>query len=187
MKNPPSLDEVTEKVREIVEASVDQDAPLPIDQPLMASLGLDSLDLIESSFAIQEFFEFELSDRDALETLDQALGGGVIVAQGKLTPLGREMALARMPELKDQDLPENLSPLGLQNYLTVQSFGRLIHQFYRAVPDHCPETGEALVCRNFAIELAESKTPFPAPRGDALLDAWIATTVDKLRSENRIP
>ena len=174
MIHPPDMEALTRKILEIVETVVDNGEPLKPDIPLMSGLGLDSLDLIEVSFALEEFFEFQFGERNAVEVLDRALGGDRLIRTGKLTPEGLKMALRRMPELASLELPEELSPLELQQYYTIESFARLIREFYLAAPDRCPETGEAAVLDQFRIVYETSREPVPVPGGDELIDRWVA-------------
>ena len=174
--NCPTDAEITAKVIDIIEEAIDNDGPLEPDVPMMANLGFDSLDMIETGFALQEFFEFEFSDKDALEELDKALGAGVVIAEGKLTPLGRELLLERMPELRKLDLPKELTPATLQQYYTIETFARLIAEFYRAAPETCPQTGEPVKVVDFKIVAGENNHPVPVPSGDTLIDNWVGLT-----------
>ena len=182
-KNMPSWDDVLTKVREIVNESVDPDKPLRDDLPLMAEQGLDSLDLIELSFSMQEFFEFEFSDKNAIEELERALGDHSIVGEdGRLTAKGREMVLKRMPELKDIALPEDLTPLQLQQYFTVETFARLALEFFEAAPEICPQSGETIVADGFKVMTENSKKPVKLPSGDELIDRWVEETVATVKA-----
>ena len=174
--NCPTDAEITAKVIEIIEEAIDTEAELVTDAPMMNSLGFDSLDMIETGFALQEFFEFEFSDKDALEELDKALGEGTVIAEGKVTALGRQVLLERMPELKAVALPDELTPAALQQYYTIETFARLIAEFYRAAPEHCPESGEPVRIVDFKLVAGEDDHLVAAPTGDHLIDAWVSRT-----------
>ena len=179
--NPPGLDEISAKIMSLVEEQVDIKQPLRPDAPLMKELGFDSLDLIETSFTLQEFFGFEFSDKNAIEELEEVLGDGSIIKDHQITALGREMIFRRMPELKKVALPEELNPMELQQFYTIETFARLIREFYLHAPDQCPATGEAVAVEGFKIVSAQSRQPVEAPTGDALITAWAEKTAADLR------
>ncbi len=181
IKNAPSLESITEKVIEIMEENIEIAGELKKDAPLAAGLGLDSLDLIETSFSLQEFFEFDFSDKNAMEALNEVMGGELIIADGLLTDLGREMVLKRMPELSSVELPEKLTAAQLQQYFTVETFARLILEFYQAAPETCPETGESVVVKDFKIVAENSGTPVKTLSGDEIIDRWVNETVPVLQ------
>lgn len=182
LRKLPTIEQIREKVLAIIEESVDPDQPIKTDVPLMAGQGFDSLDLIETSFSLQEFFEFEFSDKNAIEELSKALGDYSIVSEaGQLTQLGREMVIKRMPELKDIKLPEKLTPLQLQEYYTVDTFARLILEFYKAAPEVCPETGEVVVIDEFKVVSAASGRPVKIPSGDEIVDRWVSEAMPAMK------
>ena len=179
----PTIEEIREKVINIIEDSVDPEDTVKPDVPLMAGQGFDSLDLIETGFSLQEFFEFEFSDKNAIEELSKALGDDSIISEsGHLTELGREMVFKRMPELKNVDLPQEITPLQLQQYYTVDTFSRLILEFYKAAPDVCPETGEAVVIEDFKVVTTASGRPVKIPTGDAIIDRWVSEAVPTVKT-----
>lgn len=179
----PTIKEIREKVVTIIEESVDPDESIKYDVPLMAGQGFDSLDLIETSFSLQEFFEFEFSDKNAIEELSKALGDHSIISEtGHLTEMGREMVFRRMPELKKVDLPKDLTPLQLQQFYTVDTFARLILEFYKAAPDVCPETGEAVVVEGFKVITAASGRPVKIPSGDDIIDRWVSEAIPTVKT-----
>ena len=174
MPSQPSLLELKAKVKELIEDTIETNEPLAYQRPLGRDYGLDSLDFIEVGFTLQEFFGFEFSDLNALEELERVVGGGQIILEGHLTELGKEQMLERMPELKTIALPEALNPVELQTYYTIETFARLMHEFYLAAPDVCPETGEPVVVEAFQVVSAHSKRPVPLPTGDELVLAWVS-------------
>ena len=181
MKHIPDLDQFVELVIKLIDEKIEPSEPVKTGVPLMRELGMDSLDLIELSFALQEFFEFEFSDKNAVEELEKALANRTIIAEGVITPLGIEMARQRMPELADIELPERITPVELQQFYTVETFARLIREFFTAAPETCPETGEAVVVRDFHIVTETSNKPVAVPSGDELIDAWVAATAKTLQ------
>jgi acyl carrier protein len=182
MKNGPEFQTIVDKVIAIIEAVVDTEAELRPTAPLMKELGFDSLDLIETSFSLEEFFGFEFNSKNPIEELNDALGGEAIVVQGKLTALGRDMVLRRMPELTGVDLPAELSVMELQQYFSIETFARLIAEFYDAAPDTCPETGEPVVVKDFKIVTESGGQPVRVPSGDELVDRWVATMTAMLKA-----
>jgi len=186
MKTPPSMDAIADKVTAIVEQSVSAKEPLKRDAPLAKVQGFDSLDLIETSFALQEFFGFELSDQSAIEALSDAMGDDSIIRDGKLTPLGKEMVFRRMPEMKTLDLPEALPANELQLFFTVETFARLVREFYLAAPDTDPGTGEPTELDGFKIVARDSRSPVDPPSGDEIIARWVAETAAELKQERKV-
>lgn len=179
----PAEQDVQNKVAEILGQTVDLEKELNPDSALMADLGLDSLDLIEFSFALEEFFEFPFSDKNPIESLDMELGEGLILdEQGHLTDLGMEMVFRRMPELKAMALPEALTPHALEQYYALTTFVRLIMEFYQALPEVDAESGERVVLKDLKPVTEESGTAVTPPEGDVLVSAWVEKTAAEIRA-----
>lgn len=180
MNNAPALDDIAEKIRELLTRIVDPQVELRLDTPLMKGLGLDSLDMIETSFALEEFFGFVFSGRNAVEELDRRLGDGRVLAQGTLTQLGREALFERMPELRSVALPATIHPAEIPLYFTIRTYARVIKDFYDHAPSVCPETGETVALDGFALVSETTRRPVAAPTGDELLDAWLEAKTSEL-------
>lgn len=172
-RTTPGLDALAEKIRELLSKIVDPSVRLELDRPLMRDHGLDSLDMIETSFALEEFFGFQFSGRNAIEELDRRLGNERILAGGALTPLGREVLLQRMPELGEVALPETLHAAEIPQYFTIRTYARVIQDYYDHAPRISPENGEPVVLDGFALVSARSRRPVEVPTGDELLDSWL--------------
>lgn len=172
MKQPPSASKLCEKIEEILRENIEVQGELTHDAALMKELGLDSLDMIELSFSLEEFFGFEFASKDAFEALDEATNGAILAA-GQFTDLGRKVVLQRAPELAEMGLPESLGPLGLQQYYSVATFARLIREFYLAAPDRCPRTGEDVIEKEFRLISANTSEPVGTLTGDDILEAWV--------------
>ncbi len=173
MQNPPTLSALESRVREIFVETLRPDEEVRTDLPLIEELGFDSLDIIELSFALEEEFGFEFSSRNAIEELDRRVGDNLILREGCLTALGRSIVVERMPELASVSLPEELSPAALPAHFTLETFARILHSFYLAAPDVCPETGETAVVDDFSIVSEISRQPVQVPSGDDLLETWL--------------
>jgi acyl carrier protein len=169
----PALDDIAEKIRELLSRIVDKNVELELDTPLMKGLGLDSLDMIETSFALEEFFGFQFSGRNAIEELDRRTGGGRILDHGVLTALGREILLGRMPELRAVTLPDTLHAAEIPQYFTINTYARVIKDYYDHAPKVCASTGEPVALDGFALVTERSRRPVAAPTGDQLLDSWL--------------
>ena len=183
MKSPPSFEAVEDKVREIFIETLEPDGELDYSRPLITELGFDSLDMIELSFALEEFFGIEFSSRNAITELDRIVGDDRILSESKLTDLGRELVLERMPELTKVDLPADLTVNSLPSYFTLHTFVRIIHDFYVHAPESCPESGEELVLAGFQVVGAESREPAELPAGDVLLQSWLEAKTAELAPE----
>ena len=182
MNGAPTHDAIEEKIREIFTQTLEPKGELRIDRPLIAELGYDSLDMIELSFALEEFFGFEFNSRNAIEELDQRLGSGSILDGGVLTELGRHVVLERMPELARVELRPELRASALPQYFSLNTFVRLIEDFYDHAPDTCPETGEAVVGDGFGIVSEISRRKVEAPSGDAIIEKWLQQKSSELSS-----
>ena len=182
MKSPPALDDLAETIREILVRIVKPGVDLELDRALMKEHGLDSLDMIETSFALEEFFGFDFSGRNAIQELESRLGGGRVLADGVLTPLGREALYERMPELRTVDLPPTLHAAELPQYFTIRTYARLIKDFYDHAPEVCPDSGEQVVLDGWSLVSERSRRPVDAPKGDQLLDSWLDAKARELGS-----
>lgn len=183
MQPIPSIEAIAHKLEEIIAEHVEFDRPMNHRAALMADLAFDSLDLVETGFCIQEYFDFEFSDRNALEVLDEALGGGLLIDSGLLTELGQQMAFLRMPELAQMALPQPCSPSDIQRFISLESFARLVAEFLRATPQICPKSGQDVVLVDFRPRTAVSNAPVPIPNGDKLLDEWVVGAVAQIRQQ----
>ncbi len=181
MQNPPSIAALAERLETLLAEHVDFKRPLDPKAALSADLGFDSLDLIETSFSIQEYFDFEFSDKNALEELDLALGGGQLIQNGRLTDLGFELLRERMPELAERPLPETMTPAEVQKYFSLETFARLVREFLVAVPDTCPKTGASIVLLDMVPRTTTGDKPECLPSGDQLLAAWVEDQAARLR------
>ena len=180
MHDPPRVDVIEQKVWEIFVETLEPPQEVPRDRPLIEELGFDSLDMIELSFALEEFFGFEFGSRNALEELDRRIGGEQILSDGLLTDLGREVVLERMPELRDVELPPDLAATALPRFFTLSTFARILHDFYVHAPDLCPKTGEPVVTRALELVTKSGAERVAAPSGDKLLDVWLETKAAQL-------
>jgi hypothetical protein len=129
--------------------------------------------MIETSFALEEFFGFQFSGRNAIEELDKRVGNGRILDQGALTALGRDVLLERMPELRAVTLPPTLHPAEIPQYFTIRTYARVIKDYYDHAPKSTADTGEPVVLDGFALVSERSRRAVAAPTGDELLDAWL--------------
>lgn len=183
MKQPPSSAMMCAQIEKILRENIDVEGELTHDAALMKDLNFDSLDMIELSFSLEEFFGFEFATKDAFETLDE-LTDGAILENGEFTERGRQVMLQRAPELASKELPEKLSPMVLQQYYSIETFARLIRAFYVAAPDVCPRTGETVVARDFKLVSEQSSEPVGTLTGDDILDAWAKETAAMLANES---
>lgn len=176
MRGAPDFDEVRRRVHEIAIATLGPEGEIPHDRALIEDLGFDSLDMIELSFALEEFFEFEFSSRNALEELDARIGPGRLLEDGVITNAGRQEILERMPELAAIDLPEVLTVATLTSFFSLDTFVRLIHDVYEGTAAVEPATGEERIVVDFKI-LTASGQSVTAATGDQLLDHWLEQRV----------
>jgi len=180
MRHPPSLDQITQKVTEVFSRELER--PIPTGESLMAGLNLDSLDLIEASFSLEDHFDFEFSDKNPIDQLDRALGGGRLVHEGLLTELGLQVLLERMPELEGLGPNAGMSLQEVERYYTIETYARLIQEFYEAMPETCPESGELVVLDGFKMVGGQSGQPIAPPNGDDVIQRWVNSQLERLPS-----
>ena len=71
MHLPPRVEVIEQKVWEIFVETLEPSQEVPRDRPLVEELGFDSLDMIELSFALEDFFGFEFGRLERLIGLDE--------------------------------------------------------------------------------------------------------------------
>lgn len=171
----PSFDEIAEQVLEIFNGITREQ--LRRDLPLIAEQGVDSLDMTEAAFDIEDLFGVEFPEREPLMELSKRLPPDTVVKDQFLTPRGRELLLERMPELSGVSLPEDLRVYDVARYWTVDTFARLIHDVfsYMARDD---ESGRAsAVWDGEGFVHADSREPVEPPPGEELLELWLTQKV----------
>ena len=182
VNNPPSLDVLAEKIRDLLVVTLKPEAQIDLTSSLMDELGFDSLDMIETSFALEEYFGFEFSGRNPVEELDRRLGADRILRDGVLTPLGKQVLFERMPELAEVDLPDGLHATQLPQHFNILTYARLVKDFYDHAPAICPETGEATVLDELKLVSQQSRKPVLCPTGDEILEQWLDSKAKELAS-----
>lgn len=182
MKNPPTLARLSEKIEKVLRENIEVTGTIDHQASLMSELNLDSLDMIELSFSLEEFFGFEFATKDAFEALNEA-SEGIILENGFFTNVGKNVVLKRAPELQNKDFPDQLSPSLMQQFYSVATFARLIQEFYLAAPDTCPRTGEPVVEREFRLQSESSAEPVGTKTGDDILDDWVGNMLAELKRE----
>ena len=182
MKNPPSIDTLAEAIQEILTETLIPEVELLLSSPLMKELGLDSLDMIEASFALEEAFDVEFSGRNAIEELDRVVGDEIILREGFLTDLGTKILLQRMPALAEVELPGSLRAADIPQYFTIRTFAGVIKDFYDQTPDLSPN-GEVAVLVGLEVISKGSGEPVPPPTGDEILESWLEEKSKEISGE----
>ena len=176
---PPTFEEICAKVTALFQTSVGNKKLIQPGVSLSAC-GFDSLDLIEASFTLEDFFGFQFNSENPIETLDQMLGGNRLVRAGLLTEIGRQVLLERMPELRKVGIPTELRIQYLPASFTIETFARLVHEFYVEVAAVAAVEGRTVVYRNMLPYWAETQTRVPVPDGDELVKRWAQTKAREL-------
>ncbi|MCB1044002.1 MAG: acyl carrier protein [Acidobacteria bacterium] len=178
MKQPPTLDELSLRIAQILSEATGRSVTR-FDQPLMRELGFDSLDMIEAAFSMEEHFGFQFAEHHPLEVLQQHLGDDRLIQDGVLTDLGKSVALKRMPELAAFEWTKT-SVAGLQQLYTVETYARMMSEFYQALPELEATTGEPIVLDDLKPITATTRTPVKPPSGDELVTRWAESMVQEL-------
>jgi len=171
----PSFDEIADQVLEIFNGITGEQ--LRRDLPLIAEQGVDSLDMTEAAFDIEDRFCLEFSEREPLMELSKRLPPDTVVKNQILTPRGRELLLERMPELHGISLPEDLSIYDVARYWTVDTFARLILGVFTHMTRELASGRPPAVWEKGAFIHTDSGEPVKAPPGEELLELWLEQKV----------
>jgi acyl carrier protein len=170
----PSFDEIANQVLDIFNGVTREQ--LRRDLPLIAEQGVDSLDMTEAAFDIEDRFGLEFPEREPLMELSKRLPPDSIVKDQILTPRGKELLLERMPELRGVTLPDDLRIYDLARYWTVDTFARLVFDSFTSM-EHKDATGVTALWVGHGFVHPVSGEPVDPPRGEELLDRWLEQKV----------
>jgi acyl carrier protein len=170
----PSFDAIADQVLEIFNRVTRKQ--LRRDLPLVAEQGVDSLDMTEAAFDIEDRFGLEFPEREPLMELSKRLPPDTLVKGQILTTRGRELLLERMPELHSVNLPEDLGIYDVFRYWTVDTFARLVFDVF-AHMEQKASTDPPVVWGGHGFVHPASDEPVEATRGEDLLDLWLEQKV----------
>lgn len=171
----PSFDEIADQILEIFNGVTDEE--LTRDLPLIAEQGVNSLDMTEAAFDIEDLFGVEFPERDPLIELSKRLPPDTIIKEGVLTPRGRKLLLERMPELDSVSLPEELAVYDVSRYWTVDTFARLVSGvFAHVVREHEAGRTQAVWDGEGFVHPDSGESVEPPP-GEELLELWVEQKV----------
>lgn len=95
----------------------------------LRELGAESLDLVQINLDVESEFDIYLPEKDILSTAQERFGPNVLTIDGNVTAAGRELLLARMPELAGLSVPDPLPIAAVESlFLRVDVWVRLIRQ-----------------------------------------------------------
>lgn len=171
----PSFDEIADQVLEIFNGVTREQ--LQRDLPLIAEQGVDSLDMAEAAFDIEDLFGVEFPEREPLMELSKRLPPDTVVKDQFLTPRGRQLLLERMPELSAVNLPEDLSVYDVARYWTVDTFARLIHDVFTHMARGDQSGRASAVWGGEGFVHPDSGEPVEPPPGEELLESWLEQKV----------
>jgi acyl carrier protein len=166
----PSFDEIADQVLEIFNGVTRED--LKRDLPLIAEQGVDSLDMTEAAFDIEDRFGIEFPEREPLLELSKRLPPDTVVTDQILTPRGRDILFERMPELRSVSLPEDIGVYAVSRYWTVETFARLVFDvFSHMMPKESSDLPSVWVGHGFVDPV--SGEPVEPTSSEELLDRWL--------------
>ena len=171
----PTFDEIADQVLEIFNGVTQ--GQLKRDLPLIAEQGVDSLDMTEAAFDIEDRFGLEFPERAPLMELSKRLPPDTGVRDQILTPRGRELLLERMPELSGVTLPEDLGVYDVARYWTVDTFARLIHDVFTHMAREDESGRPSAVWDGDRFVHPDSGEPVEPPPGEELLELWLERKV----------
>ena len=171
----PSFDEIADQVLEIFNGVTQKQ--LARDLPLIAEQDVDSLDMTEAAFDIEDRFGVEFPEREPLMELSKRLPPDHIVKDRVLTARGRELLLERMPELGAVTLPEDLSVYDVARYWTVDTFARLIYDVFKHMAQGDDSGLPSAVWDGEGFVHPDSGEQVEPPPGEELLELWLERKV----------
>lgn len=98
------------------------------DDKLIDDLGLDSLDLLELVFLLEQRFKVRLSPRDLEKRAQAELGDRPIDLDGRYTPEAMVLIREALPEVPAAELPDDLPKQMLPRSFRVTTMMRLVER-----------------------------------------------------------
>jgi acyl carrier protein len=105
--------------------TVEKDTIRPEDK-LIEDLGLDSLDLLDLTFHLQQRFKIAISPRDAERRVREKLGAVPLEVDGVYTAGALEEFAAAMPEIPREEFAEGLTTADFPRRLRVATMTNLV-------------------------------------------------------------
>lgn len=152
-----------------------------MDAHLMDDLGAESLDLIEITLESESTFDVWLPEKSILDTAAEVFGSDVLVREGVLTEVGKDLLRRRMPDESAHLFEGDVTVKALQSYfLTVRSWVALIERLRQYTPTSCEACGGALKAgTGFRLQCASCSSQITLRSGEELNRDWVKQYYDQ--------
>ena len=121
------LEDVFENVRTVIVKSTGiTEADVTLNATLFDELGVDSIDLVDILFELEQFYNIELKISDIESKAREQLGDVPYEIDGFITVEGRQAIKEFLPELDDAKLVDGLTVHQLVQLFTVQSLCKIV-------------------------------------------------------------
>jgi acyl carrier protein len=132
---------VLDRFAQIVATSLRIDPSRVTEDAYLNELGADSLDLAEITLETEDEFNILIPQTNVLDTAREIVGTGVLVDEGRLTDVGKQLVRARLPEFALSEGDE-LTVTDLNRiFMRVGSWVRMIERLMEQTPRVCPVCG----------------------------------------------
>jgi acyl carrier protein len=134
------LEEVFSNVRSVIEGSIGTPKEeIGIDQTLFDELGVDSIDLVDILFELEQLYGIELKISDIESKARAQLGNVPYEVDGYITKEGLQAIHEFLPEIGEDKLVEGLTVHQLVQLFTVRSLCKIV--IYR-IEEEAQNSGE---------------------------------------------
>jgi len=174
--------QIYDKFADIVAASLRVDREkVTMDAHLMDDLGAESLDLIEITLESESAFDIWLPEKSILDTAAEVFGPDVLVREGVLTDVGKDLLRRRMPPESAHLFEGEVTVKALQSYfLTVRSWVTLIERLRQYTPTTCDVCAGALKAdTGFRMLCTACNRQIPLRSGEELNRDWVKQYYDQ--------
>ena len=176
--------DILERFRGVVAASLSIDPASITEDAYLDDLGAESLDLLEISIETENAFHILLPETNIFEAAATVFGPGVLYKDGILTDEGVRLLRQRMPEVRvPEDGGVRLADVRRAS-MRVGAWVRLIRFLVEQRPQVCPACAVDLVGGTPGrVKCQKCGTEYDIPLGDAVNRAW----VDEYRRTHHTP
>lgn len=168
-------DEILERFAGVVARSLRIDAVRVTPDVTLTTLGAESIDIVEITMEVEHEFGVLMPERSILEAAAGELGEDIVTADGHVTEVGRQLLIARMPEVGVGALPDPLPVRRLGEVFTrVDVWLRLIADLTAASPRECPDCRAPLRPGSAGrVRCPQCGHEYDLPSGDEVNRTWV--------------
>ena len=170
-----SDEEIHQRLAAVIAASLRIDPARVTPDASLEDLGAASIDLIEITMDLEHAFTVLMPERTVLQLASEVGAPGAFEQDGRLTALGADLLLARMPAAVAGPIVEGMPVGQLKSaFLRVDAWHRVIRGLLEATPRTCPTCGGRLEQgAPTQVRCRPCATQFDLPSGDDVGRAWV--------------